>query len=56
MNKDVWYRIFEGWCKDYWSIEQLEKAGILNEDEPYELRNRLLKEIIETIDGEIKDE
>lgn len=56
MNKEVWYRIFKDWCKVYWSIDQIEKSGICYEKEPDDLRMRLLKEIIETLEGETEDE
>ena len=56
MNKEVWYKIFSEWVKSYESINYLSNKDVLNEDEYIIAKHRLLKDIIETMKGEIEDE
>lgn len=56
MDKEVWYGIFSDWVKSYNSINHLENEAILDDEETIAARDKLLKDIIETMIGEIEDE
>lgn len=56
MNKEVWYQIFRDWVKSYDAINHLEKKGILDDEETIIAKANLLKDMIETMLGEIEDE
>lgn len=56
MDKKVWYQIFSDWVKSYDSINHLGNNGVLDDEETITAKDKLLKDMIETMIGEIEDE
>ena len=51
---DVWKGIFKDWISCYNSIEQLYSTGIIYEEEEFELKIKLLDELIEVMRSEVE--
>ena len=52
---EVWKRIFKKYIGDFHAIDKLQSDGIIDEDMTMELKNKLLVDIIVTMESEVND-
>ena len=55
MNMDVWHKIFKDYIKCYEGIELLRDNGVVDPEDSLDLKQNLLKEIIEVFREEVED-
>lgn len=52
---EVWKRIFKKYIGDFHAIDKLQSDGIIDYDMTMELNNKLLVDIIVTMESEVND-
>lgn len=52
---EVWKRIFKKYIEDFHAIDKLQNDNIVDYDEAMELKNKLLVDIIVTMESEVND-
>ena len=52
----MWKKIFEYYIKDFHAIDLLESQKIIDKEEALELKNKLLVDIIVTMESEVAEE
>ena len=52
---EVWKRIFKKYIVDFHAIDKLNSDGIIDHDMTMELKNKLLVDIIVTMESEVND-
>ena len=52
---EVWKRIFKKYIGDFHAIDKLSSDGIIDYDTTMELKNKLLVDIICTMESEVND-
>lgn len=52
---EVWKRIFEKYIGDFHAIDKLQSDGIIDYEETMKLKNKLLVDIICTMESEVND-
>ena len=52
---DLWKRIFKNYIADFHAIDRLLSDGIIDLDMAMDMRNKLLVEIIVTMESEVAD-
>lgn len=55
MNEVVWKAIFEKYIGDFHAIDKLDSDGIIDHNTTMELKNKLLVDIIVTMESEVND-
>ena len=50
---DVWKRIFKRYIKDFHAIDLLQADNLIDEEETLKLKNKLLVDIIVTMESEV---
>ena len=52
---EVWKKIFKKYIGDFHAIDKLSSDGIIDDDETMNLKNKLLVDIIVTMESEVND-
>lgn len=52
---DMWKRIFKEYLESYYAIQTLDKNNIIEDEEEVNLKCRLLKDIVCTMESEIEE-
>lgn len=52
---EVWNEIFRKYIGDFYAINKLQSDDIVDHDEAMELKNKLLVDIIVTMESEVND-
>lgn len=54
MNEKTWHEIFKKYIDDFRSINKLNAHNIIDEEETLKLKNKLLVDIVITMESEVK--
>lgn len=52
---EAWKRIFKKYIEDFHAIDKLQSDGILDYEETMKVKNKLLVDIIVTMESEVND-
>lgn len=52
---EVWKKIFKQYIGDFHAIDKLQSDNIIDEDDTAKLKNKLLVDIIVTMENEVND-
>lgn len=55
MNEKIWHDIFKKYISDFRAIDKLQADHIINDAETANLKNKLLVDIIVTMESEVEE-
>ena len=55
MNEEVWHKIFKKYIADFHAIDRLQADNICDDEDVAILKNKLLVEIIVTMESEVSE-